>query len=208
MRRGTAILLVVATLGVASPALARGPGGNGGAPAESPALQNLLRLEVGLGIGSEGWGCHAGLDLNPYYACNAWTYGGYLPFVLGVGMDLQLDGRSFLSPGVNVLLGTLSFSNAGFSNANQRLTTWEGYLDYVFKFGEPDQWTRGRVRAGVAGYLGGGLGGGGLRIGGGASFFQPSRVGVGLDLILEGGVFGGYWVSTLQILVSPEIHLW
>jgi hypothetical protein len=31
---------------------------------------------------------------------------------------------------------------------------------------------------------------------------------VGLDLILEGGVFGGYWVSTLQILVSPEIHLW
>jgi hypothetical protein len=31
-------------------------------------------------------------------------------------------------------------------------------------------------------------------------------VGVGFDMVLEGGGFNGYWIGGLQLLVSPEFH--
>jgi hypothetical protein len=208
MRTVMGILAMSAVLCAAAPARAlEGPAAPPPAVPE-PVPQNLLRLNLGVGIGSEGWGCRAGLDRDPYYSCSPWTYGGYIPFVLGLGVDLHLGGPSHLGLGGNVMLGSLSFSIAGFANVSQRLTVGEGYLDYVHKFGSADQGTRGRVRAGGAFYLGAGQAGGALRIGGGASFLSHSRLGMGLDLILEGGAFGGYWVSTLQIVVSPELRLW
>jgi hypothetical protein len=48
--------------------------------------------------------------------------------------------------------------------------------------------------------------GGAFRIGGGASFFDLSRVGIGLDLVLEAGAYRGYWIGGLQLVVSPEFH--
>jgi hypothetical protein len=209
LRTATGLLAACVLLCASPPA--RAQEGNGAAhppAAAEPVRQNVLRLDLGLGIGSEGWGCRAEVDLNPYYACNAWTFGGYLPFIVGVGLDLRLDGPSFLAPGLHVMLGSLSLDNAGFSNTTRGLTVWEPYLDYVFKFGGVEDGTRGRVRAGAGLYLGGGLAGGALRIGGGASFLNRSRVGVGVDLVLEGGAFGGYWVSTIQLVVSPEFRLW
>ena len=43
-------------------------------------------------------------------------------------------------------------------------------------------------------------------IGGGASFLNSNRFGIGLDLVLEGGGYNGYWVGGLQLLASPEFH--
>ena len=48
--------------------------------------------------------------------------------------------------------------------------------------------------------------GGAFRIGGGASFLNANRVGVGLDLVLEGGGYHGYWIGGLQLVASPEFH--
>ena len=45
-----------------------------------------------------------------------------------------------------------------------------------------------------------------IQIGGGASFLNANRVGVGFDMVLEGGSFNGYWIGGLQLLVSPEFH--
>jgi hypothetical protein len=36
----------------------------------------------------------------------------------------------------------------------------------------------------------------------GVSFYNY----IGLDLVLEGGGYNGYWVGGLQLLASPEFH--
>jgi hypothetical protein len=52
----------------------------------------------------------------------------------------------------------------------------------------------------------GGNVGGAFRIGGGASFFNSNRFGIGLDLVVEGGSLNGQWIGGLQLLASPEFH--
>jgi hypothetical protein len=65
----------------------------------------------------------------------------------------------------------------------------------------------GRFRVGGGMYFGPNSKiGGAFRIGGGASFLNANRLGVGLDLVLEGGGYNGYWIGGLQLQVSPEIH--
>lgn len=207
-------LLAALLLLLAAPAQARAQDqvptapatGSSPVPPEPPAPLplNVARLVLGVGFGSAGWGCHEAMSLYPYYQCTRWSYGAFIPGIVGLGADLSLGGPSFLGLGVNGMLGKVTFSNAGFSNASARLAVLEGYADYVHKFGDPDQRTRGRVRAGLAAYLGGGQAGGALRIGGGATFLNHRRLGVGLEVVVEGGVFAGYWASTLQVLVAPE----
>ena len=48
--------------------------------------------------------------------------------------------------------------------------------------------------------------GGDFRIGGGASFLNSKRIGIGLDIVLVGGGYEGSWIGGVQLLVSPEIH--
>jgi len=48
--------------------------------------------------------------------------------------------------------------------------------------------------------------GGVFRIGGGASFLNTNRLGIGLDVVLEGGGINGNWVGGIQLLASPEFH--
>jgi hypothetical protein len=65
----------------------------------------------------------------------------------------------------------------------------------------------GRFRVGGGMYIGpNSTIGGAFRIGGGASFLNANRLGVGVDLVLEGGAINGYWIGGLQLLVSPEFH--
>ena len=37
---------------------------------------------------------------------------------------------------------------------------------------------------------------------------SPARIefGIGLDLVLEGGGYQGYWIGGLQLVASPEFH--
>jgi hypothetical protein len=87
------------------------------------------------------------------------------------------------------------------------VTVWEPTLDYVAKFGPPSMDTVGRFRVGGGMYIGpNSTVGGAFRIGGGASFLNASRLGIGLDIVLEGGGYNGQWVGGLQLLASPELH--
>jgi len=55
-------------------------------------------------------------------------------------------------------------------------------------------------------YIGPNSGLGAFRIGGGASFLNSKRLGIGLDLVLEGGGYEGYRIGALQLMASPEFH--
>jgi hypothetical protein len=44
------------------------------------------------------------------------------------------------------------------------------------------------------------------RIGAGVAFFNVSRFGIGLDLVLEGGSMNGSFIGGLQLLASPELR--
>jgi len=48
--------------------------------------------------------------------------------------------------------------------------------------------------------------GGAFRLGFGASFLPKSKVGIGIDAIFEAGWIGSQYVSTVQLLIGPELH--
>jgi hypothetical protein len=48
--------------------------------------------------------------------------------------------------------------------------------------------------------------GGAMRLGFGASLLANSLVGIGLDAIFEAGWIGSSYVSTVQLLIGPELH--
>jgi hypothetical protein len=88
-----------------------------------------------------------------------------------------------------------------------KVTTFEPTLDYLVKLGTSKDDTVARLRLGGGliigpdsklGYVG--------RIGVGTSFFNAGRLGVGLDLVIEGGTMNGFWIGGLQLLASPEFH--
>ena len=94
----------------------------------------------------------------------------------------------------------------GTDTCTRRVIRADG-VDYVAKFGPASQGTVGRFRVGGGMYIGPNAElGAAFRIGGGASFFNASRLGVGLDLVIEGGVYRGFWMGGLQLVASPEFH--
>ncbi len=169
---------------------------------------NVARVNLGVGFYNSGWyNCY----YNYYYAsCPSGSYGSYIPFMVGPQVDLNLGGMNNLSIGFTVALGTVSYSFYNgplYVSGSNNVTIWEPTIDYVAKFGPPTQDTVGRFRIGGGMYIGPNSNlGGAFRIGGGASFFNTNRLGIGLDIVLEGGGFNGYWIGGLQLLVSPEFH--
>jgi hypothetical protein len=169
---------------------------------------NVARVNVGVGFYNSGWyNCY----YNYYYAsCPSGSYGSYIPFMVGPQVDLNLGGMNNLSIGFTVALGTVSYSYYNgplYVSGSNDVTIWEPTIDYVAKFGPPTMDTVGRFRIGGGMYIGPNSNlGGAFRIGGGASFFNTNRLGIGLDIVLEGGGFNGYWIGGLQLLVSPEFH--
>ena len=116
-----------------------------------------------------------------------------------------------LSVGFNVFLGsatgTIFTSGLSAQSVTRSVTIWEPTVDYVAKLGLPSQGTVGRFRVGGGMYIGPNAElGAAFRIGGGASFFNASRLGIGLDLVIEGGVYRGFWMGGLQLVASPEFH--
>ncbi len=134
----------------------------------------------------------------------------YIPFTVGPQIDLNLGGMNNLSVGFNVFLGTATgtvFSGVSAQSVSRSVTIWEPTVDYVAKFGTAAQDTVARFRVGGGMYIGPNAQmGGAFRIGGGASFFNSNRLGIGLDLVLEGGGYAGYWIGGLQLVASPEFH--
>ena len=211
MRNLSKILVASLALAAASPAAAQytftQPGQQ---PQPIQPLQvwnNVARVNLGVGFYNSGW-----YDCYYYwgYSCTSGSYTSYIPFVVGPQVDFNLGGMNNLSVGFTVGFGNVSISYFnGFTNVSETrsATLWEPTLDYVAKFGPPTMDTVGRFRVGGGMYIGPNSNlGGAFRIGGGASFLNTNRLGIGLDLVLEGGGFNGNWIGGLQLLVSPELH--
>jgi hypothetical protein len=172
---------------------------------------NVARLNVGVGFFySEYYNCSYWYGYYPTYTCGSGSWVSYVPLTLGAQVDFNLGGVNNISPGFNVFLGTVTgtvYSGARAESVSRSVTIWEPTLDYVAKFAPPGQGTVGRFRAGGGMYIGPKSElGVAFRVGGGLSFFNASRFGIGLDLVLEAGAYNGYWIGGLQLLASPEFH--
>jgi hypothetical protein len=163
------------------------------------------------------------------YYCGYYTNAGFNYCGVGysnVEPDVNLDLDIWLRPslgitlGANVMWGSFSGMPVG-GQTNISSTTWEPHIDFLFapSYVTSDQW-KGRVRLGVGLYVAdanngiGGPGpnnnvsnvGGAFRVGFGASILPKSPVGIGIDAIFEAGWIGSNYVSTVQLLIGPELH--
>jgi hypothetical protein len=182
----------------------------GQAPQPVQQLQvwnNVARLNLGVGFYNSGF-----YDCYSYwgYYCSTGSYTSYIPFILGPQVDFNLGGMNNISVGFTVAMGSVNttyYTGIAYVDASQSVTVWEPTVDYVAKFGPPTQDTVGRFRLGGGMLIGPNSSIGGVfRIGGGASFLNTNRLGIGLDVILEGGGINGNWVGGIQLLASPEFH--
>ena len=218
MRNFVKILVASFALAAAAPAVAQytftQPGQQPLAIQPMQSWNNVARVNVGVGFYNAGWAnCYSSYWSYPYTAyCSSGSYASYIPFLVGPQVDFNLGGMNNISVGFTVGFGSVSttvYNNLTLQNetVSKSVTLWEPTLDYVAKFGPPTMDTVGRFRVGGAMYIGPNSAiGGAFRIGGGASFLNTNRLGVGVDLVLEGGGLNGYWIGGLQLLVSPEFH--
>ncbi len=172
--------------------------------------RNVARVNLGVSLFySEYYNCAYWYGFYPAYGCGSGSWVSYVPFTVGPQVDLNLGGMNNISLGFNVFLGSATGTvYSGFSalSVSRSVTIWEPTVDYVAKFGPPAS-TAGRLRLGGGMYIGPNSElGFAFRFGGGASFFNLSRLGIGLDLVVEGGVYRGYWIGGLQLVASPEFH--
>ena len=174
--------------------------------------KNVARVNLGVTFFySEYYNCNYWYGYYPpsTYSCGSGSWVSYIPFTVGPQVDINLGGMNNLSVGFNVFLGTATgtvYSGLAAESVSRSVTIWEPTVDYVAKLGPPSN-TAGRFRVGGGMYIGPNSElGWAFRIGGGASFFNLSRVGIGLDLVLEGGAYNGYWIGGLQLVASPELH--
>ena len=121
--------------------------------------------------------------------------------------------------GANVMWGTYTPSSViGVPNNSIYSTTWEPHVDFLLGYPANEQvkWPCG---LGLGLYIAEANGnnasgqnvqynalGGAFRAGFGATFLPHSKVGIGIDAIFEGGWIGSSYVSTVQLLVGPELH--
>ena len=213
MRNLLKVLVASLALAAAAPAVAQytfTQPGQQPQPVQQLQLWNhVARVNLGVGFYNSGY-----YDCYYYYNyyCSTGSYTSYIPFIVGPQIDFNLGGSNNISVGFTVAMGTVSSTYYDtivneYFDASTSVTVWEPTIDYVAKFGPPSQDTVGRFRIGGGMLIGPNSSIGGVfRIGGGASFLNSNRLGVGLDIVLEGGGINGNWVGGLQLLASPEFH--
>ncbi len=208
MRRLLHVAAVAAALAAAAPASAQytflSPDKKP-PPLRLEGWGNVVRVNLGAGFYNSDWYvCGYG------WSCATTSYASFIPFVVGPQIDIHLGGPSAISVGFNFGFGTIKqtvFDGTQDVEQSARLTTYEPTLDYLARLGSPTDETAARLRFGGGlligpeskfGYLG--------RVGVGVAFFNASRFGVGLDLVLEGGSMNGTFIGGLQLLASPELR--
>jgi hypothetical protein len=208
MRRALQLAFVATALSLASPASAQftflSPDKQP-PPLRLEGWSNVVRVNVGAGFYNSDWYvCGYG------WTCTTTSYASFIPFLVGPQIDIHLGGPSAVSVGFNFGFGTIkqtTFDGTQDVSQSVKLTTYEPTLDYLVRLGTPVDETAARLRFGGGMIIGpdskfGFLG----RVGVGVAFFNASRFGVGLDLVLEGGSMNGYFLGGLQLLASPELR--
>jgi hypothetical protein len=155
-----------------------------------PLWNNVVRVNLGVGFFySDYYNCGYWYGFYPTFSCGSGSFVSYIPFAVGPQIDLNLQGMNNISVGFNVFLGTATgtvYSGLSALSVSRSATIWEPTVDYVAKFGPASQDTVARFRVGGGMYIGPNAQlGGAFRIGGGASFLNSGRLGIGLDLTLE-----------------------
>ena len=172
-------------------------------PRLEPARNNVVRLSGGLSFANDGYYCGYYGYYGYGYTCGN-GYGVVWPDV-NAEIDLGLSPFLAVSLGGNVMWGSYN----GIAD-----TIWEPHADLLLR-SSPYSEVRGRFRIGFGFYIAdsssrslssGAATGGALRLGAGVSFLNREVVGVGLDGVFEAGSIDGYYVSTFQILIGPELH--
>ncbi len=168
-----------------------------------PAPSNTARVQVGFAFVNDAYDCwYAGVGS---LGCG-YGYGAAWPNV-NAEVDLGLSQLVGLTVGGNVFWGDWN---------DVHNTVWEPHVDLLLR-SHPYSDVRGRVRLGLgvllaqasqSGVPGASASdsGAAFRIGAGVSFFARQRFGIGLDAVFEAGSIGGFYVSTLQLLLGPELH--
>jgi hypothetical protein len=176
-----------------------------------------IRASGGVAFVSNGYYC--GYYYTYYtttYSCSA----GYAAVWPDVNLDIDVWVRPTLGVtfGANVMWGTYTPNVVGVPNNSISSTTWEPHIDFLAGIpGNPQ--VKGRVRLGFGLYIAEANGlnasgqtvnyngvGGAFRAGIGATFLPKSKVGIGIDAIFEAGWIGSSYVSTVQLLIGPELH--
>ena len=186
-------------------------------PVDDGKIHYTLRLSGGVAFASNGYYC------GYYYTYYSTTYScgaGYTAVWPDVNADLDIWIRPTLglSLGANVMWGQYTPNVVGIPNNPIYSTTWEPHIDVLASLPSSPQ-IKGRVRFGFGLYIAEANGnnsignnvtynsvGGAMRLGFGASLLANSPVGIGLDAIFEAGWIGSSYVSTVQLLLGPELH--
>jgi hypothetical protein len=158
--------------------------------------RNTLRVQLGLASGNGGMYCDDYYYRRRY--CGDYGPYRYQSFVLGAEYDINWRGNLYFTVGGRILAAPYYYARAFVIEPDIGLT---------YKFTGLKAKIEPRVAAGI-GLLIGGYGGIGasLRLGGGASFFTDSKVGLAADLMFDLGGYAGYPLSTIQLTVGPEFR--
>ncbi len=186
-------------------------------PAASGPKAVTVRASGGVAFVSSGYYCGY---YGTYYLFSGGCGAGYASAQpeLNLDVDVWLRPGLGLSLGVSVLWGSYAPGVTGVPPTRIYSTSWEPHLDVLLGL-FTSAVAVGRVRLGVSlsvaklhglnataqdiHYTGVGAA---ARLGLGASFFPKSTVGIGVDAVLEFGGMGGHYVSTIQLLLGPELH--
>ncbi len=191
------------------------------APPPEDKQSYTIRASGGVAFVGAGYYCSYYYYYYPTYACGA-GYSTAFPDV-NLDVDVWLKPSLGLTLGANVMWGTYTPYGSYYGNASgvtTYTTIWEPHVDFLVA---PPYSTsvKGRVRLGFGLYIvnvnNGNPGGtvtpyafngvgGAFRLGFGASILPKSKVGIGIDAIFEAGWVDGTYVSTVQLLIGPEIH--
>jgi hypothetical protein len=186
-------------------------------PVDDGKIHYTIRASGGVAFASSGYYCgYYSTFFITTYSCGA----GYVAVFPDVNLDLDVWFRPNLGMtfGANVMWGTYTPNITGIPNNAISSTIWEPHIDVLSSFPSSPS-VKGRVRFGFGIYIADTNGannlgqnvtynsvGGAFRLGFGASLLANSKVGIGIDAIFEAGWIGSSYVSTVQLLIGPELH--
>lgn len=166
---------------------AAGPAAAGQGPSTS-----VLRAEMGFGQISWNHSCR----ISAIDTCDWSSFAGPGLLVLGATYDRPMGGTANLSGGARLLV---------WKSGGTRKFEVEPTLGLTWKF-TVAQWLEARLHAGGGLYLGSALGPA-LRLGGGMGVGLSSTVSLGIDLLVEAGILGGYLNMTSSVTLGPAFSL-
>gem|GEM_PF-6425866 len=190
-----------------------------GVSASAPEARTAVTVRASGGAAFVSAGYYCGY-FDTYFLPSGGCGAGYATAqpALNLDVDAWLGPGLGISFGASVLWGSYAPGVTGVPPTRVYSTTWEPHVDVLLPI-FASALAAGRVRLGLGLLLAEvhglnttaqaihytGVGGVG-RVGVGVSLLPKSTLGVGVDALFEVGWMGGHYVSTIQLLLGPEVH--